>query len=299
MSPRRHVLGMLGAAGAIGATVACSRSALPGTPPTKRAPAPANPEVILATTTSTQDSGLLDLLLPRFEAETGYRVKTVAVGSGAALALGARGEADVVLVHAPEAEVQWMAEGYGLARRLVMHNDFMLLGPPADPAGIRAERVVVAALRRIAAARVPWISRDDSSGTDQLEKRLWKLVEIDPRGQPWYITSGQGIGATLTLADQKDAYTVSDRATFLARRRALQLAILLEGDPELLNVYHVMAVNPAKVPGAPINVAGGEGFAAFLVTPQTQRVIAEFGKDQYSQPLFFADAGQPEPSTSQ
>jgi tungstate transport system substrate-binding protein len=253
-----------------------------------------NRDVVLATTTSTQDSGLLDTLIPRFEQQTGYRVKTVAVGTGAALALGARGEADVVLVHAPTAEQQWMAEGNGTERLLVMHNDFVIGGPPADPAAIRRASSAVGALQRIAETQAAWVSRDDNSGTDQLEKQLWQQAMLDPRDAPWFIASGQGMGATLTLADQKNAYTVSDRATYLARRSALEAVILVEGDPQLLNIYHVMPVNPAKFPGLPINTPGGKAFADFMVSPGTQQLIGDFGIAQYGQPLFFPDAGKTE-----
>ncbi len=250
--------------------------------------------VLLATTTSTQDSGLLDVLVPRFEEQSGYRVKAIAVGTGQALAMAGRGEADVVLVHAPEAEKRWMAEGNGTERLLVMHNDFVILGPPNDPAGIRGERSATAALRKVAGTGTVWVSRDDGSGTDQLEKRLWRMAELSPARQPWYTTSGQGMGATLTLADQKTAYTLSDRATYLARRDTLQLVVMVEGDRELLNLYHVMPVNPAKFPGVKINFRGAKAFADFLVAPETQRVIGDFGRDKYGQPLFFPDAGRTE-----
>ncbi|MBI4492049.1 MAG: substrate-binding domain-containing protein [Chloroflexi bacterium] len=256
-------------------------------------------EVILATTTSTQDSGLLDVLVPLFEQQSGYRVKTISVGTGAALALGARGEADVVLVHAPEAEEKWMAEGNGTERLLVMHNDFLLLGPPADPAGIKGERSALVALKRIAERGAPWVSRDDNSGTDQLEKRLWQQAGLSPKGQSWYISTGQGMGATLTLADQKNAYTLSDRATYLARQRTLQAVPLVEGDAQLLNVYHVMPVNPARFPNVRINAPGGKAFADFLVAPRTQEVIGVFGKDKYGQALFFPDAGKAEDQLGQ
>lgn len=248
--------------------------------------------VILATTTSTQDSGLLDVLVPLFERQGRWQVKTVSVGTGAALALGARGEADVVLVHAPKAEEQWMAQGYGTERLLVMHNDFLVVGPPADPARVKGQASAVRALREIAARQAPWVSRDDNSGTDQLEKQLWRDAGINPQGQSWYVTSGQGMGATLTLADQKGAYTLTDRATYLARRSTLQAVIVVEGDMALLNIYHVMPVNPAKFPQAGINAQGGKAFADFLVAPETQQVIANFGRDKYGQPLFFADAGK-------
>lgn len=250
--------------------------------------------VILATTTSVQDSGLLDVLVPLFEERTGYRVKPVAVGTGAALAMAERGEADVVLVHAPDAEREFMAQGYGSERLLVMHNDFVIVGPPDDPAGIRGLRSAVDALRKIASVQAIWISRDDGSGTDQLEKRLWKEAGLEPKGSPWYITSGQGMGATLTLADQKRGYTLSDRGTFLAYRGRVELDVLVEGDPMLLNLYHVITVNPARFPERQINVEGGRAFAQFLLSPEAQRVIAEFGREQFGQPLFVPDAGKTE-----
>ncbi|GBD16819.1 Tungstate-binding protein TupA [bacterium HR26] len=250
--------------------------------------------VILATTTSVQDSGLLDVLVPLFEERTGYRVKPVAVGTGAALAMAERGEADVVLVHAPDAEREFMAQGYGSERLLVMHNDFVIVGPPDDPAGIRGLRSAVDALRKIASVQAIWISRDDGSGTDQLEKRLWREAGLSPKGAPWYITSGQGMGATLTLADQKRGYTLSDRGTFLAYRGRVELDVLVEGDPMLLNLYHVITVNPARFPERQINVEGGRAFAQFLLSPEAQRVIAEFGREQFGQPLFVPDAGKTE-----
>ncbi|HEV8633491.1 MAG TPA: substrate-binding domain-containing protein [Chloroflexota bacterium] len=276
------------------ALAGCAPRSAPAAGPTAGARERGDRDLILATTTSTQDSGLLDVLVPGFEAATGYRVKTIAVGTGAALALGARGEADVVLVHAPEAERAWMAAGNGLERVLVMHNDFVLVGPPTDPAGVRGERSVAAALQQIAAAGAAWVSRDDNSGTDQLEKALWKEAGLDPKGQPWHVTSGQGMGATLTLADQKDAYTLSDRGTYLARRGALRAVVAVDGDRRLLNPYHVIAVDPAKHPGLPINREGATAFVRFLVAPETQRLIGEFGRDKYGQPLFVPDAGKRE-----
>jgi tungstate transport system substrate-binding protein len=251
-----------------------------------------NRDVILATTTSTQDSGLLDVLVPMFEKQEGWRVKTVSVGTGAALALGARGDADVVLVHAPTLEEQWMANGNGTERLLVMHNDFVLVGPPPDPAVVRDEADVLVALRKIADRKATWMSRDDRSGTDVLEKSLWKEAGLNPAGQTWYLTSGQGMGGTLTIADQKDGYTLSDRATYLAQRNRLRLQILVQRDRRLLNVYHVMPVSPAKF--SRVNAAGGRAFARFLVAPQTQKVIGAFGRDRYGEPLFIPDAGKPE-----
>jgi len=268
------------------------------------APAPASPtaiprsgdakSIILATTTSTQDSGLLDVLVPLFEKQGGWQLKTVAVGTGAALALGARGEADVVLVHAPQAEQDWMAQGNGTQRLLVMHNDFIIVGPSADPDGIKGDASVADAFKKIDQGKATWVSRDDASGTDQFEKALWMQIGINPKGQPWYLSSGQGMGATLTLADQKNAYTLSDRATYLAQKDKLASVIEVQGDKPLLNIYHVMPVNPTKFPNVKINAAGGKAFADFMVAPDTQKVIADFGKDEYGQALFMPDAGKDE-----
>ena len=249
-------------------------------------------DIILATTTSTQDSGLLDVLVPLFEEQTGYQVKTVSVGTGAALALGARGESDVVLVHAPASEVQWMAQGNGTERLLVMHNDFLLVGPADDPAHVKGTASALDALKQIASAGAPFVSRGDNSGTQQLELSLWQKDGISPKGQPWYIESGTGMGQTLTIADERQAYTISDRATWLAFTGKIKLPIVVERDPVLLNVYHVMPVNPAKFPGVPINAAGGKAFADFMVAPSTQKVIGDFGRDKYGQALFVPDAGK-------
>lgn len=247
--------------------------------------------VILATTTSTQDSGLLDVLIPLFENKTGYTVKTVAVGTGQALTLGDGGEADVVLVHAPKAELEYVAKGTLINRRLVMHNDFVLVGPAADPAQIKGIKAASEALKRIAARGSTFVSRGDNSGTQILERSLWKLDGIEPQGK-WYLESGQGMGATLMIASEKAAYTLSDRATYLAFQRRISLAILLEGDAPLLNIYHVLEVSSARYPR--VNAAGGKAFADFLVSPEAQAVIRSFGVDKYGQPLFIPDAGKPE-----
>lgn len=248
--------------------------------------------VILATTTSTQDSGLLDVLVPLFEKKTGYTVKTIAVGTGQSLALGDRGEADVVLVHAPKLELEYLAKGNLVNRRLVMHNDFILVGPPDDPAGIKGIKKAAEAMKKIAERQAKFVSRGDNSGTHSKEKALWKAAGVTPKGG-WYIESGQGMGATLTIASEKGAYTLTDRATYLAFKKRVQLAILLEGDAPLLNIYHVMEVNPAKHPR--INVAGGKAFADFMVSREAQEGIRTFGVEKYGQPLFFPDAGKPEP----
>ena len=246
--------------------------------------------LVLATTTSTQDSGLLDVLLPMFQAKTGIPVKTIAVGSGQALAMGAKGEADVLLSHSPDAEKKFMADGHGLKRRLVMHNDFVVLGPPADPAGIKAARTAPEALGRIAAQGLTWLSRADNSGTNAQEKKLWKSAGVNPQGQPWYVETGLGMGQTLNVAAEKKGYTLADRGTFLAMKKTLGMAILCEGDPTLLNVYHVIEVDPAKFPL--VNGPAATAFADFMVAPETQGVIRGFGVEKYGSPLFFPDAGK-------
>lgn len=244
------------------------------------------PAVLLATTTSTQDTGLLDLLVPRFEARSGYSVKTVAVGTGEALAMGRRGEADVLLVHAPAAEERFMAEGHGARRLAVMHNDFVLVGPPGDPAGIRG-LPAAAAFKALAKARAVFVSRGDQSGTHKKEEALWRGAGVSAAGR-WYLESGTGMGETLLIAYSKRAYTLADRGTFLALRARMDLVVLLEGDPVLKNPYHVIEVNPARHPK--VRAEGARRFADFLVAPETQRLIATFGVERYGQPLFHPDA---------
>ena len=248
-------------------------------------------DVILATTTSTQDSGLLDSLVPRFERDCHCRVKTIAVGTGQALALGARGEADVVLVHAPSLEEQYVARGTFVGRRLVMTNDFVVAGPPADPAGLRQARDVSDVMRRLGEGRAPFASRADSSGTNLLELKLWKQAGIDPRPE-WYLQVGQGMGATLQVASQKGAYVLTDRGTFLAFKQRIGLTILFQGAPELINIYHVMVPNPDSFPQ--INVTGGRAFGEFMVAPATQQFIGRFGADRFGRPLFTPAANRRE-----
>jgi tungstate transport system substrate-binding protein len=247
--------------------------------------------VIVSTTTSTQDSGLLDVLVPLFEKQTGYSVKTVAVGTGQALALAARGEADVTLAHAPGLEKKYVQDGKMLNRRLVMYNDFVIVGPPGDPAGIKGTKVAVEALRRINDTRARFVSRGDNSGTHVLEQALWKQAGLAPKGD-WYIESGQGMGATLTIANDRQAYTLTDRATLLAFGKRVSLPIMVEGDKPLLNVYSVMEVNPAN--GPRVNAAAGKAFADFMLAPETQGVIRTFGVEKYGQPLFVPIAGKAE-----
>ena len=256
----------------------------------KQAPTSSRLTLILATTTSTQDSGLLDVLIPLFEEQTGYRVKVVAVGTGAALQMARDGNADALLVHAPSAEKEFMEAGWGKDRFLVMHNDFVIVGPGADPARIRGSPMAVEAFRRIAAAGATFVSRGDGSGTHQLECELWAKAGIEPKRKAWYLESGQGMGATLTIASEKNAYTLTDRGTYLAYRTNLQLEILVEGDPTLLNVYHVITVNPEKWPK--VNYEGALAFARFLIDPATQEIIGRFGVEKFGQPLFYPDAGK-------
>ena len=246
--------------------------------------------VILSTTTSTQDSGLLDVLVPMFERKSGLTVKTISVGTGQALALAARGEADVTLAHAPSLERKYVDEGKMRGRRLVMYNDFVVVGPAADPARVKG-LTAVEALRRIAEAPAPFVSRGDKSGTHTLELGLWKQAGIEPRGS-WYIESGQGMGATLGIANERRAYTITDRGTWLAFQKRVDLPILVEKDRPLLNVYSVMEVNPAN--GPRVNAAGGKAFADFMVSPEVQDVIRTFGVDRYGQALFVPVAGKRE-----
>ncbi|HPH97014.1 MAG TPA: substrate-binding domain-containing protein [Anaerolineaceae bacterium] len=265
-------------------------TASPTMAPTE-APKPANVELILATTTSTRDSGLLDVLLPLFQEKTGYNVKMVAVGSGQALKMGEEGNADVLLVHSPAAEKTLMDNGFGKERLLVMHNDFIIVGPKDDPAKIKGSATAVEAFKKIADAKATFVSRADDSGTHKMELSLWKSAGIEPAGD-WYLQSGQGMGETLRITTEKAGYTLSDRATYLAQSSTLQLEVLVEGDKALLNIYHVITVNPDKWPK--VNDAGAKAFADFLVSPEIQKVIEAFGKDKYGQSLFFPDAGKPE-----
>jgi tungstate transport system substrate-binding protein len=240
-------------------------------------------QMILATTTSTRDTGLLDTLVPAFERASRCSVKTVAVGSGQAIDLGARGQADVLLVHSPDAEQTFMKEGHGASRLAVMHNDFVLVGPPSDGAKI-AGGGIVAALQAIARTKSPFASRADDSGTNAKELKLWKQAGITPGGS-WYIKTGQGMGPTLTIASQKRAYTLSDRGTFLATKN-LDSKILVEGGKELQNPYHVIVVKHSGT-----NVDCARAFSTWITSAATQRVIGSFGKGQYGQSLFHPDAG--------
>ncbi|MGH7352683.1 MAG: substrate-binding domain-containing protein [Candidatus Methylomirabilales bacterium] len=256
-----------------------------------RAADPVNPTVILATTTSTRDSGLLDVLLPVFEKKTGYLVKTVAVGTGQALAMGKRGDADIVMTHAPEAEKPLVDEGWLTHRVQFMHNDYVLVGPSQDPAKIARAKSAADALRQIAEVKATFVSRGDDSGTHKQEKVLWKATGLTPEGS-WYVEAGQGMGATLRIASEKQAYTLTDRSTYLSLQKTLASKILLEGDPLLLNEYSVMLVNPAK--HSKVNGEGAKALHKWLLTDGARTMIRDYGKDRFGQPLFFLDPVKPE-----
>ncbi|WP_210365253.1 substrate-binding domain-containing protein [Bacillus sp. REN3] len=243
-------------------------------------------DLILATTTSTQDSGLLDVLLPEFEKENTYKVKTIAVGTGQALEMGTRGEADVLLVHAPEAEQKIVDSGDAINRQKVMYNDFIIVGPKEDPAKIKGT-TVAEAVSKISESKAVFVSRGDDSGTHKKELELWKKSSIDPKGMgETYIEAGQGMGATLQIASEKKGYVLTDRATFLAQQKNMpDTEILVEGDESLLNIYHVMQVNDEK--HDKINADGAKAFVEFMLADKTKDIIKEFGVDEYGEPLFF------------
>ncbi len=246
--------------------------------------------IILATTTSTQDSGLLDVLIPLFEKKTGYFVKTIAVGSGQAMAMGRKGEADVLLVHSPDAEKKFIEDGFGVNRRLVMHNDFIIVGPPADHAKIKGTKSTVEAFKKIASSKAIFISRGDSSGTHAKENAIWKVTGLKYDGERWYQQTGLGMGQPLSVASEKGAYTLTDRGTYLAMKKRLNLDILVEGDAVLLNIYHVIEVNPARFPK--VNGQGARAFSDFMVSREAQSIIKTFGVEKFGSPLFFPDAGK-------
>ena len=243
--------------------------------------------VILATTTSTQDSGLLDVLVPMFEGQSGFNVKTIAVGSGQAIRLGAEGEVDVILAHSPAAEQEFVAGGHSESRRKVMHNDFVIVGAADDPAGLLAAVSASDAFTRIAEEEATFMSRGDESGTNSKELAVWSDTDVTPGGS-WYQETGQGMGATLTVANDKRAYTLSDRGTFLATQHAYDLEIVFEGDPRLFNPYTVMVVNSER--HSKVNAAGARAFAEFITSPAAQEVIRTFGVEEFGEPLFVPDA---------
>jgi tungstate transport system substrate-binding protein len=247
----------------------------------------AKSDLILATTTSTQDSGLLDVLVPAFnKVYPQYTVKVIAVGSGEALKMGETGDADVLLVHSPASEKTFMEKGFGVERKAVMYNDFIVVGPAADPAKIKGMAVVADAFKAVAAAKAPFFTRGDDSGTHTKELSIWKAAGVTPEGD-WYQTTGQGMGETLTIADQSSGYTFSDRATYLSKKASLALEILVEGDKALFNQYHVITVKTAA------NAQGAQDFADWIISDSVQKdLIAPFGADKFGQPLFVPNAGQ-------
>lgn len=275
------LLGRVLAAVAVLVTAVACGGEEAGSPPEDRT-------LILATTTSTQDSGLLDELLPVFTEQTGWHVKPLAVGSGQAIELGRRGEADVLLVHSPEAEEKFVAEGTAGDRRLVMHNDFVLVGPERDPAGIRGA-TAADALSRIAESGAGFVSRGDESGTHAREQQLWEANGITPAGD-WYRSTGQGMGATLRVAGETAAYTLTDRATYLTQRDSLALDVLTEGDRALLNIYHVIEMTTRA--GDRVQTDGAAAFADWIVGERAQTIIGEFASD--GETLFVPDAGKDE-----
>src|SRR5215510_8446905 len=253
---------------------------------------PSNPkELIILTTTTTQDSGILRVLTDAFAKKSGLTVKPIVAGSGDILKQGGRGEGDVLLTHSPEAEKTWMADGNGTSRRLVMYNDFVIIGPEADPAKIKGLRAA-AALRRIAEAKAAFVSRGDQSGTHVRELAMWQRAGIDPKGQSWYRETGQGQGLTMEVASQCQAYAFTDRGTYLVHARRIGLPVLVENDAALYNIYHVMPVNSAKFPK--VNASAGQAFADWVVSPEGQAAIAEFGKAQYGRSLFVPAASMRE-----
>ncbi len=246
-------------------------------------------KIVLASTTSTQNTGLFEVLLPAFTKETGIAVAVVAVGTGQALEMARRGDADVLLVHDPEAEAKFLADGYGLERRQVMYNDFLIVGPAADPANIKGRQEALAAFKQLAAQGFHFVSRGDRSGTHAQELRLWQQAGVKPPGPPNYLEAGQGMEATLRLADEKQFYTLCDRATWLAaqQRRQTDLVVMVEGDPLLFNQYSVIVVNPAKHPHSKVKEA--QALADWLVSPKGQKLIGEF-KDKRGHQLFKPNA---------
>ena len=250
-----------------------------------------NKVIILATTTSTVDTGLLDYLVPDFEKRTGYTVKTIAVGTGQALAMGEKGEADVLLTHAPTSEKTLVDKGLVVNYQLVMHNDFIVVGPAEDPAKIKGTKLSADAFKKIAEQGAIFVSRGDNSGTYTKEMAIWKSAGLKPGGD-WYQQSGTGMGQTLLIASEKKGYTLTDRGTYLAQQKNIHLNTMVEGEANLLNIYHVMQVDAKKF--SKVNERGAKAFVKYMVSQRTQKLIAEFGKDKYGQPLFFPDAGKNE-----
>jgi tungstate transport system substrate-binding protein len=269
--------------------------------PTTTVAKPANPEIIMASTTSTRDSTLMDTLIPIFQQKTGYTIKPIYVGSGAAMTMGQKGEADVLLVHSPAAEVTFMQGEYGINRKLIMHNYYLIVGPPSDPAGIKGTTNATAAMQKIADSKSAFYSRGDNSGTDTMEKGLWKKIGItvsdnSTSNPSWYKEGGTGTGMLelMRIASEKQAYTFTDYATYVMNltSKVFTLDVMTQGDPALINIYHVIQVNPAKF--SKVNAEGAKAFSDFMLSAETQSIIAKFGIDKYGKPVFNADAGKTE-----
>jgi tungstate transport system substrate-binding protein len=248
------------------------------------------PRVMLGTTVDLSATGLLDALLPRFERQTGRPLTSVAVSAPQAMALGARGELDALLLDAPEDEPGYLSAGHAVERRLVMHADDVVVGPRDDPAQARAASNLDDALQRVAGSSSGWVSRADNSGMYQREQRLWRAAGIDPTGQPWYLPLGQGKIQTLVATTERQAYTLAERLSYFQQRDTLDLAVAVEGAPELLRLYSILVVNPAK--GTWIDEAGARALAEFSLAADTQETIRSFGVDRFGQPVFVPAAGR-------
>jgi tungstate transport system substrate-binding protein len=246
-------------------------------------------ELIMSSTTSTQDSGLFDALLPVFQKKTGYTVKVIAVGTGEAIELGKRGEADLIFVHSRKAEDEFVADGWGLNRKDVMYNDFVVAGPQSDPADISGSSSAADAFQRIAAQQSAFVSRGDDSGTHKKEMALWASSGLEPEGD-FFIETGQGMGESLRIADEKQAYILTDRGTWLAQKDTFSITVLFEKDADLFNPYGIIAVNPAKHPDLEIDYDGAMLFIEWIVSEEAQEIIRTFGVEEYGQPLFYPDA---------
>jgi len=246
-------------------------------------------EIILSTTTSTENSGLLDYILPKFTQDTGYDVKVVAVGTGQALKMGEDGDADVLLVHAKTSEEEFIKAGHGIERFDVMYNDFILLGPSEDILNLdqKADKDIVKAFSLISEGKQRFVSRGDDSGTHKMELTLWNEANVKPEGA-WYLDAGQGMGAVIQMTDELQGYTLTDRATYLSMMNKLDLKIVLEGDTKLFNQYGVIAVNPEK--NSIINAHGAQAFIDWILSDKGQKLIEEFGKDKFGQSLFIPNA---------
>lgn len=245
-----------------------------------------NNMIILATTTSVQDTGLLDVLAGAFQEKTGYTLKAIAVGTGQALKMGQDGEADILWVHSPDDEIQFVNDGYGTDRTTFMHNDFVILGPKADPAGVAGEKDAALAFKKIVQSKALFVSRGDNSGTHKKEKKLWQKAGVSPEKES-YIEVGQGMAATLRVADEKQGYVLCDRSTYLSLKDKIDLTVACEGDASLMNYYSLILVNHAKFPK--VNARGARALFDFLLSQDSKTIVEDFGRDKFGEQLFFWD----------